>query len=53
MYGLRSRIKKEKLLKSYKTLMKTATGLSQYNKLESKQLQEQAIRVLDEIEHLD
>lgn len=53
MYGLRSRIKKAQLLKSYKKLMQDATVFSRYNALESKRMQERAIRVLDQIEQLD
>jgi hypothetical protein len=53
MYGLRSRMKKEKLLKNYKRLMREATAFSVYNEHESSRLQRQANLVLDQIEQLD
>lgn len=53
MYGLRSRIKKAQLLKSYKKLMQDATIFSRQNELESRRMQQRALRVLDQIEQLD
>ena len=53
MYGFRSRMKKEQLLRTYKKLMKQSTVFSVYDREKSARLQKQAILVLDKIEQLD
>lgn len=53
MFGLKSRTKKEKLLKNYKVLMQKAMVHSTYNESEGIRLKKQAALVLDQIEQLD
>jgi len=53
MFGLRSRMKKEQLLRKYSRLMEQSTIFSRYDREKSIRLQKQAIVVLDTIEQLD
>ena len=53
MFGLRSRMKKEKLLKNYKRLMREASIFKYYDQSKSKEIIRKAELVLDQIEQLD